>query len=81
MKVLEWRPVHTYPVIFENEEPRLSLPSTGKRLFDASKKAGSFENGSPEKIFENAGLSFSLGRRKTEVFEYDDVLHHTAYAL
>ena len=81
MKVLEWRPVHTYPVIFENGDLRLSLPSTGKRLFHASKKAGFFVNGSPEKIFENAGLSFSRGRRKTEVFEYDDVLYHTAYAL
>ena len=31
--------------------------------------------------FENAGLSFSCGRKKTEVFEYDDVIHHTAHAL
>jgi len=81
MKVLEWRPVHTYPVIFENGVPRLSLPSTGKRLFHTSKKAGLFEDGSPEKIFENAGLSFSRGRRKTEVFEYVDALHHTVHAL
>ena len=31
--------------------------------------------------FENAGLSFSCGQKKTEVFEYDDVIHHTAHTL
>ena len=33
------------------------------------------------KIFENAGFSFTCGRTKTEVFEYDDVVHHTLLAL
>ena len=28
------------------------------------------------KIFENAGHSFTCGRTKTEVLEYDDVMHH-----
>ena len=32
-------------------------------------------------IFENAGFSFTYGRTKTEVFEYDDVVHHTLLAL
>ena len=26
-------------------------------------------------LFKNAGLSFTCGRTKTEVFEYDDVMH------
>ena len=30
-------------------------------------------------IFENAGFSFSFGRTKTEVFEYDDVKYHIYY--
>ena len=30
------------------------------------------------KIFENAGQSFTCGRMKTEVFEYDDVIHTTS---
>ena len=32
-------------------------------------------------IFENAGLSFTCGRTKTEVFEYDDVIHHIPEAF
>ena len=28
------------------------------------------------KIFEYAGHSFTCGRRKREVFEYDVVIHH-----
>ena len=32
-------------------------------------------------ISENAGLSFTCGRRKTEVFEYDDVIHHILEAF
>ena len=31
------------------------------------------------KIFENAGFSFSFGRTKTEVFEYDDGKYHIYY--
>ena len=30
MKVLESRPVHTYPVIFENGDPRLSTSKTSR---------------------------------------------------
>ena len=33
-------------------------------------------SGKNEKIFENAGFSFTCGRMKPEVFEYDDVIHH-----
>ena len=29
-------------------------------------------------ILENAGFSFPCGRTKTEVLEYDDVIHHIA---
>jgi len=32
-------------------------------------------------VLKNAGFSFSCGRRKIELFEYDDVIHHTAQAL
>ena len=33
------------------------------------------------KIFENAGLSFTCGRTKTKVFEYDDVIDHLLLTL
>ena len=32
-------------------------------------------------IFYNAGYSFTCGSTKMEVFEYDDVMHHTRIAL
>ena len=32
-------------------------------------------------IFKNARFSFTCGRMKTEVFEYDDVMHHTLLEL
>ena len=32
-------------------------------------------------IFENAGMSISCGRAKTEFFEYDAVTHDTGHAL
>ena len=32
------------------------------------------------KILENAGHSFTCGRTKTQVFEYDDVMHHLPLA-
>ena len=32
-------------------------------------------------IFKNAGFSFTCRRTKTEVFEYDDVMHHIWQAL
>ena len=31
-------------------------------------------------IFEKAGFSFTCGRTKTEVFQYDDVIHHVLLA-
>ena len=34
-----------------------------------------------EKIFADAGLSFLCGWTKSEVFNYDDVIHHRAHAL
>ena len=55
--------------IFENGD-FLSLPSTRKRRFAA------FRKGFPEWSFlKNACLT------KTEVFEYDDIIHHTAHSL
>ena len=35
-----------------------------------------FLNLSKVKIFENAGHSFTCGRTITELFEYEDVIHH-----
>ena len=32
-------------------------------------------------IWENVGSSFSFEQTKTEVFRYDDVIHHTAHVL
>lgn len=32
-------------------------------------------------IWENVGSSFSCEKTKTEVFRYDDVIHHTANVL
>ena len=32
-------------------------------------------------IWENVGSSFSFENTKTEVFRYDDVIHHTANVL
>ena len=32
-------------------------------------------------FFLNSGISFSCGRTKTEVFEYDNVIHHVAHDL
>ena len=32
-------------------------------------------------IFENAAFSFTCGRTKTEVFEYDDVTHHITSSM
>ena len=77
--------VHTYPDIFENGDFFLpfSFQSTCIRRFQAPKTAG-FLKRSPEwsYLLKNAGLSFSLrGRTETDVFEYDDVIHHTAHAL
>ena len=47
-----------------------SLLSTRKRRFRVLKMKV-FENGPQNGDFENAGLSFSCGRTKTEVFEYN----------
>ena len=39
-----------------------------------------FKNGPKGEIFEIVGFSFTCGRTKTEVFEYDDVTHHRLLA-
>ena len=71
--------VPSYPDTFENRDfffLRYSLPSTLKRRFRATKMQV-FGNG-------NAGLSFSRGQTKTEVFKNADAIHyshHAAHAL
>ena len=54
--------------------------SARKRRFQAP-KTQVFENGLQNRVFENVGLPFSFGRTKTEVFEYDDFIHHKAHGL
>ena len=44
-----------------------------KRLFSKAISRG--------EIFENAGISISCGRAKTEFFEYDAVTHDKEHAL
>ena len=69
-----YRKLHLGPVtrirIFENGD-FLSLLSTRKRRFAALRK------GFPVRVefFKNAVLT------KTEVFEYDDIIHHTAHSV
>ena len=58
---------------------RNSLPCTRKRRFQSTNNAG--WNAPQKGGFENAGFSFRCGRTKTEVFEYDDVIHHIPIAL
>ena len=68
--------VHTYPFLLENEyffsclayRP-LEFGENGHRKRIFSKTLSRVE------IFENAGFSSTCGRTKTEVFEYDDVVH------
>ena len=73
--LLPWIRQCMYPFLFENGRSRLrfGLPSTRengnrKRIFSKTfSRVG---------IFENAGFSFTFGRTKKEVFEYDDVIPH-----
>ena len=73
--LLPWIRQCMYPFLFENGRSRLlfGLPSTRengnrKRIFSKTfSRVG---------IFENAGFSFTCGRTKMEVFEYDDVIPH-----
>ena len=47
-----------------------------------NEKAFFFQKRSPEwRFFENAGVAFARGRRTTEVFEYNDVVHHILLVL
>ena len=45
------------------------------------KKRRFFKKNLKVKIFADAGLSFLCGWTKSEVFNYDDVIHHRAHAL
>ena len=76
-------PVHTHLFLLENRD---FFPSAL-----AYRPHVSHENGhrrriflntlSRVEIFENAGFSFACGRKKTKVFEYDDVIYHILLAL
>ena len=67
--------------------PHVSLFAWKRRFFSSAlayRPHVSDENSDPKRIFsktiswveifENAGFSFTCGRKKTEVFEYDDVI-------
>ena len=75
-------PIDTYLFLFENEDfssglvyrPHVSGKNGyRKRIFP--------ETISRVEIFENAGFSFTCGRTKMEIFEYDDVIHHIVREL
>ena len=76
------RSVRYFPFLFENAfffppiSPTVHLYSvktiTESRIFSKTL--------SRVKIFENAGHSFTCGQTKTQVFEYDDVMHHLPLA-
>ena len=57
--------------------PRFGPPST-RIWWKRSLKTDLFKNALQSGNFcrENTGFSFTCGRTKTEVFEYDDVIHH-----
>ena len=59
---------------------KTEIASTRNRRLQAP-KTQVFQNGLQSGVFENAGLPLSFGRTKTEVFEYDDFIHHTAHGL
>ena len=75
-------PVHTYP----KTKTDTLFPSLAYHQHVSGK------NGHPKRIFsktlsrveveifENAGFSFTFGRTKPEVFEYDGVIHHILLA-
>ena len=77
-KTVLWGPIHMYQFLFENGyffspgltyRPHVCLENGHrKRIF--SKTLSIVD------IFEKAGFSFTRGRTKTEVIEYDDVIHH-----
>ena len=67
-------PVHLSPEIFTKGDfffLRFSIPSARKRRFPADWNF----------FFLTVAYRFSCGRTKTEVFEYDNVIHHVAHAL
>ena len=73
-------PVRTYP----KTKTDILFPSLAYHQHVSGK------NGHPKRIFsktlsrveifENAGFSFTFGRTKREVLEYDDVIHHILLA-
>ena len=76
------RPRRTYPFLFKNGDffPCVLAYSPHVSGENGNRKR-MLPNLSSVEIFENACLSFSCGQTKTDVFEYDDVIHHTAHAV
>ena len=77
-------PVHTYLCFVRINGYfvfRFVLPSTRMYSVKTVAESPSFQKRSLEcRFFETAGFSFTCGRTKTEVFQYDDVLHHVPLA-
>ena len=70
--------------LIRNLKRRLKMPCLGPvhtYLVKTVTENATFQKRSSDfpEIFENAGFSFSCGRTKTEVFEYDDVKYHIYY--
>ena len=61
--------------------PQVSVFVWNRRFFLVTENVIFSQTFSRLKIFENAGFSFTCARTKTEVFEYDDVIHHLLLAL
>ena len=72
--------VHTYPDIFDSGDVFSAFRSRVNGVLGLEKTLV-FENGRQSGVFENLGFRCSYGRTKTEVFEYDDVIHHVTHAL
>ena len=69
--IRDLRPRHTYPFLFENGHCFLRfgwVKTVTKRIF--SKTLSRVE------IFKNVGFSITCGLTKTEIFKYDNVIHH-----
>ena len=70
--------VLTYPFFFENGDFFLCFGLPSARTRENGHRKCIFKKLSREETFKNSALSFSYERTKTEVFEYGDLINHTA---
>ena len=67
---------HAYPGFLKTEIFPLHFSLYIWTAFSNTKKRRFSKTVLWVEVFENARLSFTCGRAKTEIFEYDDVTHH-----